>query len=118
MKGLFAMKIQLPDGKKILLKDNISLEEKMEIVEQLVDEWRDVIKEDRRTWFSNVVKYFLDSLASYLVWHKDENNKGKHDKEVITLRRAKKLKNKKDNNIEVYFADLSDIQKDKLGIED
>lgn len=109
------MKIQLPDGKKIYLDDNISLEEKKEVVEKLVDEWRDIVKQDRKTWFSNAVKYFLDGLANYLVWHKEE--KWTEDKEILSIAKTEQMTGKRKSKT-VSFHDLSLTQKELLGIED
>lgn len=111
------MKIQLPNGEKIKLDDDISLEEKKKIVKQLVDEWRDIVKADRMTWFSNAVKYFLDSLANYLVWHK-EGSKNKEDREILSREQLEQMHKFKKRSKSVNFTDLPSAKKESLGIED
>lgn len=75
------MKIQLPNREKIILEDNLSLEDKMKLVLSLVNEWRDVCLEN---WSSNAVKYFLDSLSSYLLWHKNNDDKDKKNNGILS----------------------------------
>ncbi|AYP68237.1 hypothetical protein PQE75_gp105 [Bacillus phage vB_BcoS-136] len=94
------MKIQLPNGQKSILDDSISLEEKVKIVEDLTEEWMTVIK---LNWDSNSVKFFLDSLANYLVWHKEEEDTS-HDKEVMSRNKTNRLlRGRKD----IPFSNLS-----------
>lgn len=81
------MKIQLPNGKKKTLDDDITLEEKKEVVQQLTDKWEAII---RLNWNSQSVKYFLDSLANYLVWHKEDENQSE-DKEVMSRNKTNRL---------------------------
>lgn len=111
------MKIQLPDGKRIKLEDNISLEEKKKVVKQLVDEWRDIVKTDKKTWFSNAVKYFLDALANYLLWHKEKEQKWTEDKEVLSITKIEQMTGKRKSKT-VCFSNLSQDKKESLGIED
>jgi len=81
------MKIQLPNGNQRTLDDDLSLDEKKSIVEDLTEEWMTIIK---LNWHSNSVKYFLDSLANYLVWHKNEEAV-KEDKDVMSKNKTNRL---------------------------
>jgi len=88
VKGMLSMKIQLPNGKQKTLDDNIPLEEKKKVVQELTDKWEAIV---RLNWHSKSVKYFLDSLANYLVWHKEEDEKQSEDKEVMSRNKTNRL---------------------------
>lgn len=87
-KGIQVMKIQLPNGKKHTLEDDISLEKKIQEVEKLTREWEEVIFSN---WESNSIRFFLDSLANYLVWHKEDNSDITEDKEVMSKNKTNRL---------------------------
>lgn len=107
MRGYTTMKIQLPNGKQHNLDDNITLEEKKQIVEDLTEEFMSLIKSN---WHSDSVKFFLDSLANYLVWHKDEDESN-HDKEVMSRNKTNRLvRGRKD----IPFSSLSKADSEKL----
>lgn len=61
------MKIQLPNGEQDILDESLSLDEKMAVVVKMSEEWHCL---SRKNWESNSIKYFLDTLSNYLVWHK------------------------------------------------
>jgi hypothetical protein len=102
------MKIQLPNGEKHNLDEAISLEEKINVVKNLTSDWRDVIIQN---WNSNSIRYFLDSLANYLVWHKDDNTDITEDKEVMSKNKTNRLhRGRKD----IPFSSLSATDREKL----
>lgn len=104
------MKIRLPNGKQHILKDDITLEEKVKIVEELTEQWKSEIE---NCWDSNAVKFFLDSLSNYLVWHKDNEDINKEDKEVMSRNKTNRLyRGRKD----IPFSSLS--KKDKSNLFD
>src|SRR5690606_18140445 len=108
------MKIQLPNGQKSNLDENISFEEKLQIVEDLVEEWMPVII---LNWHSNSIKFFLDSLSNYLVWHKEEDEngyKGYEDKEILSRKKMEKLIRFKKDSKQINFTDLSKEHKESL----
>lgn len=105
------MKIQLPNGQSHTLEDNIGIDEKMAVVEDLTKEWAVTI---RLNWNSKNVKYFLDSLANYIVWHKEKSEQGYQDKEVLSRKRTEKLSRYKKTSKEVNFSDLNQNQKEAL----
>jgi hypothetical protein len=107
MKGKIKMKIQLPDGQRHILDECISLEEKLQVVEELTETWMPTLL---LNWDSNSVKFFLDSLTNYLVWHK-EPNESRHDKEVMSKNKTNRmLRGRKDT----LFSDLSKADSEKL----
>lgn len=105
------MKIQLPNGQQHTLDDNITLDEKLQVVEDLTEEFMPLIK---LNWHSNSVKFFLDSLSNYLVWHKEEGESN-HDKEVMSKNKTNRLiRGRKD----IPFSNLSKSDSEKLFGED
>lgn len=108
------MKIQLPSGEKIVLDENLTIEEKKEIVINLTDEWDLHILNSSRD--SKPVGYFLDGLANYLVWHKEEEQKNKQDKEVLSIKKVEQMSGKRKANT-IPFSSLSATQKENLGVD-
>lgn len=106
------MKIQLPNGQKLALDLEISIEAKLQLVEDLTNEWHTTIS---RNWDSKSVRFFLDGLANYLVWHKEEEDKQKQDKEVLSIRKVEQMEGKRKAN-SVPFSSLSTTKKDLLGL--
>lgn len=102
------MKIQLPNGQRHELDDGISLDEKVEVVEKLVSEWERIII---LNWNSNSVRFFLDSLANYLVWHKEDPNDITEDKEVMSRNKTNRLHR---GRIDTPFSSLNSNQKELL----
>jgi hypothetical protein len=113
MKGYFKMKIQLPNGNRLTLDENITLEQKLIIVEDLTTEWHSTIQSN---WDSNSVRFFLDGLANYLCWHKDEDNKNKQDKEILSVFKVEKMEGKRKAS-SIPFSSLSVSQKESLGLD-
>lgn len=102
------MKIQLPNGKQHELKDGISLEEKVKVVEELTSEWK---KEIENNWNSDSVRYFLDSLSNYLVWHKENLDSKEEDKEVMSRNKTNRLhRGRKD----IPFSNLNNQDRESL----
>jgi hypothetical protein len=108
------MKIQLPNGQQTTLDENISLEEKLDVVDELLNEWDKIIHSN---WESNGIKFFIDSLSNYLVWHKEDREKGKRgkeDKEILSKKKVEKLHKYKKTSREINFSDLPKTSKDLL----
>lgn len=102
------MKIQLPNGKQHELEDGISLEQKVEVVEELTRKWQ---KEIEKNWDSNTVRYFLDSLSNYLVWHKENIDSKEEDKVVMSRNKTNRLhRGRKD----IPFSNLNNRDKENL----
>lgn len=107
------MKIQLPNGEKLTLDENIKLTQKVQLVESLTTEWHPILLEN---WDSNSVRFFLDGLANYLVWHKEEEEKNKQDKEVLSIKKVEQMEGKRKAN-SLPFSSLSTIHKELLGLD-
>lgn len=102
------MKIQLPNGQRHELDDGISLDEKVLVVEKLVKDWERIII---LNWNSNSVRFFLDSLANYLVWHKEIPNDISEDKEVMSKNKTNRLYR---GRVDIPFSSLNSHQKELL----
>lgn len=104
------MKIQLPNGKQTNLDDGLPIDEKKRVVKNLSEKFLPIIS---KNWHSNSVKFFLDSLSNYIVWHKEEDESG-HDKEVMSRNKTNRmLRGRKD----ITFSDLSQEDKELLGLD-
>jgi hypothetical protein len=102
------MKIQLPNGQRQELSDGLSLDNKIKVVEDLTEEWLEVIE---KNWDSNSVRFFLDSLANYLVWHKEIEDDKTEDKEVMSKNKTNRLhRGRKD----IPFSSLNSQQRELL----
>ncbi len=110
-KGLLEMKIQLPNGQQHILDENIPIEEKIKVVDEITEEWMPTI---RKNWNSNSVKFFLDSLGNYLVWHKEPEEKGREDKDVLSRKKMEKMVRFKKTSKTVNFSDLGKEQRNLL----
>lgn len=104
------MKIQLPNGKKIVLEEHVAIEEKLSIVEKLVEEWNPILI---KNWNSNSVRFFIDGLANYLVWHKEVEDVGTEDKEILSVKKVELMSGKR-KSITIPFSSLSAPQKELL----
>lgn len=116
------MKIQLPDGRKEDLNEHITLDEKKQVVEELTERWMPTIL---LNWDSRSVRFFLDGLSNYLVWHKEEEEKnysngkrerGKQDKEVLSIKRIEEMEGKRKART-IPFSCLSKTQKEAFGLD-
>jgi hypothetical protein len=106
------LKIQLPDGKKLTLDEDITIDEKLKKVEDLTIEWESIIKSN---WNSKSVRFFLDGLANYLVWHKEDEDKNKQDKDVLSIKKVEQMEGKRKAN-SIPFSSLSITAKESLGL--
>lgn len=104
------MIIRLPDGRRHKLDKHLSLEEKCEVVIRLIEDWNSEI---HLNWESNSIKYFLNQLSDYLVWHKEDEDVGKEDKDVISERKNVEMIGKK-RGMSTPFTNLSNSLKNKL----
>lgn len=114
MKGLFNVKLQLPNGSKVTLDEDISLDEKKKIVEELIELWMPTIESN---WYSNSIKFFLDNLGNYLVWHKEADIKNKQDKEILSVKKIEQMEGKRRAN-SIPFSSLSNKNKEILGFSE
>jgi hypothetical protein len=109
----FQMNIQLPNGQKKILDEHIDIKEKLSVVNELVEEWHSAII---KGWENDSIRFFLDGLANYLVWHKEEDMKNKHDKEVLSIRKIEQMEGMRKSPT-IPFSKLSKTRKDSLGLD-
>lgn len=127
MRGRYYVRIQLPDGRKTNLEDDISFAEKKRKVLDLIKEWKDVCLEN---WHSNSVKYFLDSLTNYLLWHKGEDViKDDNEDDILSRHQLLMMNRRTDDrrkelpagdlsNFDVFVHNYEETKKRKLEIKD
>ena len=116
MRGMFLIDDSTPNGSKINLEEDISIEEKLKVVNGLLSDW-DSIFELGWNVNNNRITFFVDGLANYLVWHKELDEKGKEDKEVLSIRKVEEMEGKR-RPMSTPFTYLSDSQKEMLGMEE
>jgi hypothetical protein len=107
------MKILLPDGQKIDLDETLSLDKKKKLVCNLTKQYHPMI---RRGWNNDSIRFFLDGLANYLVWHKEPEDRNKQDKDVLSVKKVEEMEGKRKSK-SIPFTSLSDIQREDLGFE-
>lgn len=102
------MKIQLPNGEQAELNESLTLEEKMEVVNTYTQEWEDSISAN---WEKNQIKFFLDTLSNYLVWHKEPEIKhagaGSEDKEILSRKKLEMMSKFKKTSKTINFSNLN-----------
>lgn len=111
---MLIVKIQLPNGQQHILDENISLADKKKVVDDLTEEFLPIITEKLNWLNNNSVKYFLDSLSNYIVWHKELDEKGLEDKEILSRKKIEKMVRFKKTSKQINFSDLSNNQKELL----
>lgn len=104
--------IILPSGVKKGLNKNIPMVEKINSVEELTVEWIDAIHSN---WNGNNVRFFLDGLANYLVWHKEEEDKNKEDKEILSIKKIEEMSGERKAK-STPFTSLTKAQKENIGL--
>lgn len=107
------MKIQLPNGERLTLSNDLSIEEKMHLVEEMIARWDESIQ---KNWNSESIIYFLDGLANYIVWHKEDEQKNKQDKIVLSVKRVSQMKGKR-KSMSLPFSSLPILERELLGLE-
>lgn len=108
------MKIQLPNGERITLPGDLQIKEKIELVQEMVAEWDELIC---KNWESDTIVFFLDGLANYLVWHKEEEKKNKQDKYVFSIKKVEQMSGKR-KALSIPFSSLPKQERELLGLEE
>lgn len=101
------MLIKLPNGEERELSNDLPIEEKIELCDELVIEFDEYI---HQSWGEHSVSYFLTGLANYLCWHKDEENYRDKEKGILSNNREKVMDRSKYHGRfrkDTVFADLS-----------
>lgn len=107
------MKLVLPSGEKTYLDTSLTYDEKLMVVNTILDEWNDHFK---NTWENNKTKTCLDILSTYLCTAKSEEDRHKEDKYVMSTTKVKKMQ--RGNNKVLHFNDLEPELQFQLGMID
>ena len=86
------MMISLPNGEERRLSNDIALEEKVKICALLVEEFQHEIDTALTT---HTVRYFLNGLANYICWHKEEETETDKSKGILSNSREKQMDRKR-----------------------
>lgn len=111
VRGVLIMEIQLPNRDKLILDESISIDEKLKIVKDLVEELDSISILDLS---NSGTSLFLDSLSNYLVWHKEPEDKGTEDKEILSIKKMEKMKKFKKTSKTINFSDLNSKDSERL----
>lgn len=103
------MIIELPNGNRVELDNDFTIDDKVRKVEELVLEFEDYICEG---WETTRIKFFLNGLSNYLCWHKEE--KYSQDKDILS--KTKDLRMKKYDSKNILFSSLNKDEKQSIGI--
>ena len=103
------MIIELPDGERIDLDNDKTIEDKIKCVDNLICKFESAIVEG---WESTRIRFFLNGLSNYICWHKEE--KYSHDKEVLS--KTKDLRMKKYDPKNINFDMLKNSDKSIIGL--
>lgn len=106
------MKITLLNGDTFKLDNTNNIEERMYNVQNVLSMYSN--GEIEKSWNNYKTKYMLEGLANYLVWCKGDEDLYKHDKEVLSKNKTKKIN--KYNSDNIPFSSLSKIDRMTIGI--
>lgn len=82
------MIIALPNGEERKLDNDIPLSKKIELCENLIEEFDEYITS---SWKNHKVSYFLNGLANYICWHKEEDVDWDKHKGILSNSREKQM---------------------------
>lgn len=105
------MQLLLPNGNKVFLDKSLDYAERVKVVESILSDWEEHF---RKTWDMNKTKISLDVLSTYLVVTKEEEDRTKEDKFIMSPTKMRKMLRgdpKKTN-----FSDLTYEQRLGLGM--
>jgi 23S rRNA A2030 N6-methylase RlmJ len=107
------MKLILPNGEQRYLDESLPYSDRVKIVQEITDEWEDHF---RKNWERHKTKICLDVLSTYLCVVKEEEDKHKEDKYILSATKVKRMirGDKKVTN----FSSLSDDDMLLLGLHD
>lgn len=105
------MKLKCPDGKEIILDDNLDLSEKFQLIKNIANMYDLYITGN---WESSSVKFFLNGLSNYIIYHKELDSSNTNS-DIMSKSRIKKLKKFDKNN--VLFSELNLFDQVALGID-
>lgn len=107
------MIIRLPNGEERKLDKELPIEEKIEICEKLIEEFDDDIVE----YFNqHKISYFLNGLAGFICWHKDDERTDKENG-ILSNSREKQMDRKRYHGRyrkDIPFTDLNGADEIKI----
>lgn len=106
------MKLVLPNGEATNLDETLSIDERKKVVDGILEKWETYFRDK---WHMNKVKICLDVLSTYLVMAKEDEDKFKEDKFVLSKNKVKKM-NRGDKKV-TPFTYLSEEDQIALGFE-
>lgn len=83
--------VKLPNGEEKKLDNDLDIEDKIKICEELIDEFDEDIVEYSS---QHKIIYFLNGLANYICWHKEEERTDKENN-ILSNNREKVMSRKK-----------------------
>lgn len=101
------MMLVLPNGEQKILSNDITLEEKLILCEELIAEFDDDIIDSID---SQSVTYFLNGLSNYLCWHKEDETVRDRQNGILSNEKEKLMQRKRyhgRNRKDTIFTDLS-----------
>lgn len=107
------MIIKLPNGEERTLSNDDCLDKKLSTCRELIEEFDEYIMD---SWENHSVNYFLNGLANYICWHKEEEYTDKENN-ILSNSREKQMSKKRYHGRyrkDTLFTDLS--SKDELEI--
>lgn len=105
------MKLRLPNGDIRYLDTSLSLEERKEVVNGILEEWNDYFQ---KSWELRKTQVCLDILGNYICLVKDGEDKNKEDKYIMSKTKIKHME--KGNKKNTIFSDLSKEKKLAFGL--
>lgn len=104
------MNLILPNGDKVFLDKSLEYSERVKVVESITATWETHF---RKNWYMNKTKVCLDVLSTYLVVTKEDEDKNKQDKYVMSATKVRKMT--KGDSRKTNFSDLSYEEQFLLG---
>lgn len=107
------MKLKLPNGEEINLDVKLPLDERKRVVDSILEEWSWYFE---HSWGLNKTKVCLEILSNYLCMVKEEEDKNKEDKYIMSATKIKHMErgSSKTSN----FSNLPQEHKQLFGLVD
>lgn len=109
-KPLKPMKLKLPDGKVLSLDKELPIEEKLENVRKILDQYEN---EFLKSLHTNKTRVCLEILSNYIVFHKEEEDKNKKDEYILSEKRIREMESGTRSS---PFSTMSDKHKALFGM--
>lgn len=107
------MKLILPNGTKTYLDTRLAIYDRYNVVCEILSRWEDYFQNN---WNLYTTKICIDILSTYLCTGKEEEQKYKEDKFVMSVSKFKKMQ--RGNGKQINFTDLDETHKQLFGLID